>query len=73
MSFKVANKGLTSIEAGCKAVFVTVDCAVLGRRLNEARNNFTLPDHIELPHMPADCDWRNLVVEDDRLKYGTLR
>lgn len=56
-------------KAGCKAVFVTVDCAVLGRRLNEARNNFTLPDHIELPHMPADCDWRNLVVEDDRLKY----
>ena len=56
-------------EAGCKAVWVTVDCAVLGRRLNEARNDFCLPPEAELPNLPADCDWRDLTNEDDRLKY----
>ena len=57
------------LEAGCKAVFVTVDCAVLGRRLNEAKNDFKLPDHITLPNLPHDLDWRSLDSTDDRLKY----
>lgn len=38
--------------AGYKAVFLTVDGVVLGRRLNEYRNNFTLP---------ADMQWPNLL------------
>ena len=50
-------------------MFVTVDCAVLGRRLNEARNDFKLPDHIELPNLPEDLDWRALDSPDDRLKF----
>lgn len=50
-------------------MFVTVDCAVLGRRLNEARNDFKLPNHVELPNLPEDLDWRALDSTDDRLKY----
>jgi (S)-2-hydroxy-acid oxidase len=51
-------------------VMVTVDCAVLGRRLNEARNGFKLPRNLELPCLPADLNWRDMVTDDDRLKYG---
>lgn len=50
-------------------MWVTVDCAVLGRRLNEAKNNFNLPEEVELPNLPADLNWRDLVTEDDRLKF----
>lgn len=49
---------------------MTVDCAVLGRRLNEARNGFSLPDDLCLPNLPADLDWRNLTNDDPRLDYG---
>lgn len=61
---------LSYTAAGCKAVMITVDCAVLGRRLNEARNEFRIPEHLDLPCLPADCNWRDLVTEDDRLKFG---
>lgn len=48
---------------------MTVDCAVLGRRLNEARNDFKIPTHIDLPNLPEDLDWRDVAATDDRLKY----
>jgi hypothetical protein len=64
--------GFVLIAAGCSAVMITVDCAVLGRRLNEARNDFRIPEHLDLPCLPADCNWRDLVTDDDRLKFGTL-
>ncbi|CAD0083641.1 unnamed protein product, partial [Aureobasidium vineae] len=38
-------------KAGYKAVFVSVDVPVLGRRLNEMRNNFTLPEEMEFPNI----------------------
>lgn len=38
-------------EAGYKAVFVSVDVPVLGRRLNEMRNNFILPEEMEFPNI----------------------
>lgn len=50
-------------------MFVTVDCAVLGRRLNEAKNDFKIPQHISLPNLPGDLDWRAVDSTDDRLKY----
>ncbi|CAD0105791.1 unnamed protein product [Aureobasidium uvarum] len=34
-----------------KAVFVSVDVPVLGRRLNEMRNNFVLPEEMEFPNI----------------------
>lgn len=40
--------------AGCKAVFLSVDCPYLGRRLNEYRNNFVLPDGIVWPNLNSD-------------------
>ncbi|KAM0815095.1 putative FMN hydroxy acid dehydrogenase domain-containing protein, partial [Seiridium cardinale] len=38
-------------EAGYKAAFISVDTPLLGRRLNEYRNNFTLPDELEWPNL----------------------
>ncbi|KAH0364814.1 FMN-dependent dehydrogenase, partial [Aureobasidium melanogenum] len=38
-------------KAGYKAVFVSVDVPVLGRRLNEMRNNFILPEEMEFPNI----------------------
>ncbi|KAL1624419.1 hypothetical protein SLS56_007823 [Neofusicoccum ribis] len=40
--------------SGYKAVFLTVDCPVLGLRLNEYRNNFTLPDGMTYPNLTDD-------------------
>jgi (S)-2-hydroxy-acid oxidase len=40
--------------AGYKAVFLSVDCPLLGRRLNEYRNNFTLPQGLEWPNLLSD-------------------
>lgn len=37
--------------AGFKAIFVSVDTPVLGRRLNEMRNNFTLPEDLAFPNI----------------------
>lgn len=39
-------------KSGYKALFLSVDTPMLGRRLNEYRNKFTLPD---------DLDWPNLL------------
>ncbi|GAA5874320.1 hypothetical protein JCM8547_007562 [Rhodosporidiobolus lusitaniae] len=57
--------------SGCKAVWMTVDCAILGRRLNEARNNFTLPDDLVLPNLPADLPWKDVTNDDPRLDYDS--
>ncbi|KAL6918468.1 hypothetical protein FSST1_009963 [Fusarium sambucinum] len=37
--------------SGYKAVFLTVDAPLLGRRLNEYRNNFCLPDGLGWPNL----------------------
>ncbi|KAL1848488.1 hypothetical protein Daus18300_013589 [Diaporthe australafricana] len=37
--------------ASYKAIFVSVDCPVLGRRLNEMRNRFTLPENMQFPNL----------------------
>ncbi|KAI0019438.1 FMN-dependent dehydrogenase [Xylariomycetidae sp. FL0641] len=43
---------LTRAEAaGYKAIFLSVDTPLLGRRLNEYQNNFVLPDGIEWPNL----------------------
>ncbi|KAH0355997.1 FMN-dependent dehydrogenase, partial [Aureobasidium melanogenum] len=40
--------------AGFKALFLSVDIPVLGLRLNEYRNSFTLPDGMTWPNFQAD-------------------
>lgn len=44
---------LRAQAAGCKALVVTVDVAVHGRREREYRNEFVLPDECELPCVPV--------------------
>lgn len=39
------------LAAGYKALFVSVDVPMLGRRLNEYRNGFALPADIQLPNI----------------------
>jgi (S)-2-hydroxy-acid oxidase len=57
-------------RAGCKALVLTVDCAILGRRLNEYRNEFALPRTLALPNLPPGVDVHNQVAGDDpRLNY----
>ncbi|KAH8895673.1 (S)-2-hydroxy-acid oxidase [Thozetella sp. PMI_491] len=41
-------------KAGYKAIFLSVDTPLLGRRLNEYRNNFTLPEGLEWPNLLSD-------------------
>ncbi|KAH0424600.1 fmn-dependent dehydrogenase family protein [Colletotrichum camelliae] len=40
--------------SGYKAIFLSVDTPLLGRRLNEYRNNFTLPEGVEWPNLLSD-------------------
>ncbi|RKU43204.1 hypothetical protein DL546_006001 [Coniochaeta pulveracea] len=40
--------------AGYKAIFLSVDTPCLGRRLNEYRNNFRLPDDMSWPNLLSD-------------------
>lgn len=54
--------------AGYKALFVTVDCPWLGRRLNEIKNNFQLPDHLTMPCYPW-MNPQNMDSVDDRTQY----
>lgn len=57
-------------NAGCKALVLTVDCAILGRRLNEYRNDFCLPKDLALPNLPPGVDVHCSVAGDDpRLNY----
>lgn len=42
--------------AGATAVFLTIDCPTLGRRLRDVRCNFTLPPGTQLPSFPPDLD-----------------
>lgn len=37
--------------AGYKALFMSVDVPVLGRRLNEMRNDFNLPEDLMFPNI----------------------
>ncbi len=41
--------------AGCKAIILTVDSPVLGRRDRDARNPFKLPDNLSLKNLPPAC------------------
>ncbi|KAF4922754.1 Oxidase FUB9 [Colletotrichum viniferum] len=56
-------------QAGYKAVMMTVDAPMLGRRLNEHRNAFGLPEGMGYPNIAPGMDMRNLVDEGLDLTY----
>lgn len=53
------------LEAGYKALFLSVDVPVLGKRLNEYRNDYQLPE---------DLSWPNILShgsdKSNRTEYG---
>lgn len=66
-----ASQRLTcSVEAGYKAVMMTVDAPMLGRRLNEYRNSFGIPKGMGYPNILPDVDFSNLVDQAADLSYG---
>lgn len=56
--------------AGFKAVFISVDCPWLGRRLNEQRNGFRYPAHLKWPNVPH-ISGGTLTSDDPRTQYET--
>ncbi|ODO01523.1 hypothetical protein I350_06343 [Cryptococcus amylolentus CBS 6273] len=54
--------------AGCKVLWITVDLPILGRRLNEYRNKFQVPDGLDMPIFPPGANWRDTAA-DPRMAY----
>jgi (S)-2-hydroxy-acid oxidase len=54
--------------AGFKAIFLSVDCPWLGRRLNEMKNTFSLPPHLNFPSFPFITS-QSMISDDDRTQY----
>jgi 4-hydroxymandelate oxidase len=42
-----------AVAAGCRAVMLTVDVPIMGRRLRDVRNGFALPTSVAAVHLPA--------------------
>ena len=53
------------LEAGYKALFLSVDVPVLGKRLNEYRNEFRIPNDMEYPNILSSGE-----DTSDRTDYG---
>lgn len=65
---------LTSIffpAAGFNALFVTLDCPYLGRRLNEFRNKFSLPEGMQLPNLFPGVDITTFEDGNETMAYGS--
>lgn len=56
--------------AGFKALFVSVDCPWLGRRLNEMKNCLTLPEDCSFPCFPFLESGASMITDDPRLQYA---
>lgn len=59
------------LEAGFKALLLTLDAPWLGRRLNEYRNKFGVPKGMEYPNLYPGVDVTNLEDGDDSMAYGS--
>lgn len=42
------------IDAGYRALFLSVDVPALGRRLNEMRNDFAIPEDLTFPNILSE-------------------
>ncbi|KIX07433.1 uncharacterized protein Z518_02086 [Rhinocladiella mackenziei CBS 650.93] len=56
-------------KAGYKAIILTVDAPMLGRRLNEFRNSFCMPTGTTYPNIAPELDMSNLEGGDNDLAY----
>ncbi|EEU37876.1 uncharacterized protein NECHADRAFT_88152 [Fusarium vanettenii 77-13-4] len=56
-------------KAGFKALLVTLDAPYLGRRLNEFRNKFSVPQGMEYPNLFPGVDVTNLEDGDESMAY----
>ncbi|GFZ51275.1 hypothetical protein JCM24511_09033 [Saitozyma sp. JCM 24511] len=54
--------------AGAKALWVTCDLPILGRRLNEFKNSFSIPEGLTIPNLPPDVDFR-APTKNSRMGY----
>jgi (S)-2-hydroxy-acid oxidase len=48
---RIISDSIPHLDAGYKALFLSVDCPYLGKRLNEYRNGFILPEHMCWPNL----------------------
>ncbi|RAH52451.1 FMN-dependent dehydrogenase family protein [Aspergillus piperis CBS 112811] len=55
--------------SGYKAVMLTVDAPMLGRRLNEYRNSFGIPKGMGYPNLAPGSDMSNLTETGEGLAY----
>ncbi|CAI0646455.1 unnamed protein product [Colletotrichum noveboracense] len=55
--------------AGYKAIFLSADTPCLGRRLNEYRNNFSLPDGMSWPNLLSDGKSDEVPAEPSKHDY----
>lgn len=72
-SVAIADSDLLTgfLAAGYKAIFLTVDCPILGIRYNEYRNDFVTPDGFAYPNLSADpAKPYGLGEENPDLEYG---
>ncbi|PYH73245.1 alpha-hydroxy acid oxidase [Aspergillus vadensis CBS 113365] len=56
-------------KSGYKAVMLTVDAPMLGRRLNEYRNSFGIPKGMGYPNLAPGLDMSNLTEPGEGLAY----
>ncbi|GLB02636.1 hypothetical protein AtubIFM57258_006093 [Aspergillus tubingensis] len=56
-------------KSGYKAVMLTVDAPMLGRRLNEYRNSFGIPKGMGYPNLAPGSDMSNLTEPGEGLAY----
>jgi (S)-2-hydroxy-acid oxidase len=69
------------VEAGYKALFLSVDVPILGRRLGEMQNHFSLPKDLSFPNIlstgagefgEAESTETNTTVFDDTLEWEEI-
>ena len=51
-------------RAGYRAIVLTVDTPILGRRLADTRNRFSLPDHLSLANFTHETEGSALIVKE---------
>ncbi|KAJ8132307.1 hypothetical protein O1611_g1311 [Lasiodiplodia mahajangana] len=56
-------------DSGFKALLLTIDAPYLGRRLNEFRNDFSMPKGMEYPNLFPGVDVTNLENSGDSMAY----
>ena len=81
-----ANLVQRAERAGYKALVITVDTPILGRRLADCRNSFNLPGHLKLANFSIDIEQSSMAssqsesglykytqaLMDDRLTWDTV-